>query len=97
MTMTVLGPYWSDLICEIATWFARDKSCGKIADPASRASPPSSVTASLPSSDQITRADLRKNRKRITIEFSDPVRKGDVDWEELESAVSGEDIEVKLV
>ncbi|KAF9777428.1 hypothetical protein BJ322DRAFT_574810 [Thelephora terrestris] len=47
VTMCVPGSRWSDLIYEIAAWFARDRSHGEIADPTcqdGRASPPSSVT-----------------------------------------------------
>lgn len=96
VTMCVPGPYWSDLIYEIAAWFARDEWHDEIADPASqdgRASPPSFATTSMPSSNAATRADRRKDRKRTKVRFFYPVGKSDFNWRKLESAVLGEDFE----
>lgn len=99
VTINALGPLWSDLVYEIAAWFAKHKSGEEIADTAcqdGRASASSSspvlVTPSLPSSTSVTRYDPWKDRKRTRVRFMYPVRKGDVDWKELESAVLGEDV-----
>lgn len=95
VTMCVPGSHWSDLIYEIAEWFARD-DYEEIADPTrqgGRASPPTSVTSSLPSSNPATRADRWKDRKRTKVRFVYPVGEGDVDWRKLESAVLGEGVE----
>ena len=93
MTMHVPGPRWSDLIYKIAEWFARDEKLpGEIADRAcqdGRASPSLSVTSSLPSPSSATRADWRRTKFR----FGYPVKKGDIDWRRLESAVLGEGLE----
>lgn len=94
VTMHVPGPRWSDLIYDIAAWFARDKKSGEIADPICHdgyASPP--VTPSLPSTSSATRAARSEDWKRTRIRFSYPVGKGDVDWRKLENAVLGEDLE----
>lgn len=97
MNLHVPGPHWSDLIYEIAAWFARDKkSPREIADPScqnGRASASLSVTPSLPSRTSTTWAGWWANWKRTRIRFAYPVRKGDVDWRKLESAVLGEDFE----
>ena len=99
VTMHVPGPRWSDLIYEIATWFARDeKLTGKIADPACHdgyASSSSSATPwpSLPSTTSATQADRWEDWKRMKIRFSYPVRKDDVNWRKLENAVLGEDLD----
>ena len=97
MNLDVPGPYWSDLIYEIAAWFARDeKSPGEIADPTcqdGRASASSSVTSSLPSPTSATRTGRWANWKKTRIRFTYPVKKGDVNWRKLESAALGEDFE----
>ena len=93
MTISVPGPHWSDLIYEIAAWFER---IGEIADPTrpgGRASPPLSGTPSPPSSNGVMRTDGREDRKRTRVRFAYPVKKGDINWKKLESAVLGEDLE----
>jgi len=94
VTMHVPGPHWSDLIYDIAAWFARDKKPGEIADRICHdgyASPP--VTPSLPSTTSATRAGRWEDWKRTRIRFSYPVGKDDVDWRKLENAVLGEDLD----
>lgn len=99
VTMCVPGPHWSDLIYEIAAWFARVESCEEIADFTCRDghASPSSLTvtplSSLPSNNTATRVDCYEGRKRTRVKFFYPVRKGDVDWQKLERAVLGEGIE----
>lgn len=100
MVLRVPGPRWSDLIYEIAAWFARDeKLAGEIADhPACQddhASASFSVTSSPPSPSSATRAGRWENWKNTRIRFDYPVRKGEVDWRKLESAVLGEDFEAE--
>jgi len=94
VTVHVPGPRWSDLIYEIAAWFASDrKSSGEIAESACQegpASPPPFTTPSLPSA---TRVNRWENRKRTRVRFAYPVRKDDVDWRKLESAVLGEGLD----
>lgn len=94
MTMYVPGPCWSDLIYEIAAWFARDKKLtGEIADPTCHGSS-SFVTPSLSSTTPATRPGRWEDWNGTMIRFSYPVRKGDVNWRKLENAVLGEDLEV---
>lgn len=97
MIMHVPGPRWSDLIYDIAAWFARDeKLTEEIADPICHddyASPSLSATPSLPSTASATQADRWEDWKRTRIRFAYPVRKGDVDWRKLENAVLGEDLD----
>lgn len=96
VTMCVPGPSWSDLIYEIAAWFARGGWQDEIADTAcqyGRASPPSFVTTSMPSSNAATRANHREDRKRTKVRFFYPVGKRNFDWGKLESAVLGEDFD----
>lgn len=94
VTMHAPGPRWSDLIYDIAAWFARDeKLTGVIADPTCHdgyASRSLSATPSLPSTASATRADRWGDRKRTRVRFAYPVREGDVDWRKLENAVLGE-------
>ena len=91
VTMCVPGPYWSDLIYEITSWFARSECCEEIAGPACRSGRASSLfTPSLPSTNPATSA---VGWKRTRIKFCYSVGKGDVDWRKLESAALGEDFE----
>ena len=93
MTVHVPGPYWADLLYEIAAWFTSDStSPGEIAELACQeglASSPSG-TPSLPSA---TPANRRENRKKTRVRFAYPVGKDDIDWRRLESAVLGEDLD----
>jgi len=90
VTIYAPGPRWSGLIYGIAAWFARDeKLTGEIADTACQGGPSFPIIPPLPSTSSATRADRRKMKVRFTY----PVRKGDVDWRKLESAVLGEDFE----
>lgn len=96
--MYVPGPRWSDLIYEIAAWFAKDDKSlgGEMADPTCHDDSPSfSVTHSLPSNTSATQANRWEDWKRTRIRFTYPVRKGDVDWGRLENAVLGEDLDGK--
>lgn len=95
MTMHIPGPCWSDLIYETAAWFARDETLTEgIADPTYHddgyASHSPSDIPSLPSPDSATRADRWDDWRKARIRFTYPVRKGDIDWRKLESAVLGE-------
>jgi len=94
VTVHVPGPRWSDLIYEIAAWFASDRKLpGEIAEPACQegvASPSPSADPSLPSA---TRANRWENRKKTRVRFAYPVGKDDIDWRKLESAVLGEGFE----
>lgn len=91
MTMNVPGPSWSDLIYEIAAWFTKEKLAEEIADLTchdGRASPSLPVIPSMPSTSSVTRGEWETR-----IRFAYPIRKGDVDWNRLESAVLGEGTE----
>jgi len=90
--MHIPGSRWSDLIYEITAWFARDnKFPGEVADPTCHdESAFPSVTPSLPSSSSTTQANRWEYWKQTRIRFNYAVRKGDVDWRRLESAVLGE-------
>jgi len=96
VTVCVPGSHWTDLIYEIAAWLARDEKLGgEIADPACQGGRASALsgTPSPPSPSSATRADWPANWKKLGIRFAYPVRKGDVDWRKLASAVLGEDFE----
>ena len=94
VTVHVPGPRWSDLIYDIAAWFAGDRKLpGEIAESACQedlASPSPSADPSLPSA---TRASRWENSKKTRVRFAYPVGKGDIDWRKLESAVLGEGFE----
>ena len=92
MTVHVPGPRWSDLIYEIAAWFASDRKLpGEIAEPACQEGLTSpSATPSLPSA---TRAYRWENLKKTRVRFAYPVGKDDIDWRRLERAVLGEDLD----
>lgn len=91
VTMYAPGPRWSDLIYEIAAWFARgEKLAREIADPAYQDGPSFSITPPLSSTSSATWAGRWTNGKETRVRFTYPVGEGDVDWKKLERAVLGE-------
>ena len=95
MTMSVPGSNWSDLIYEIAAWFARDKPSYEIADPAGHYGRASALSdmPSLPSNNPATDTHRWRDGRKMRIRFTYPVGKDEVDWKKLERAVLGENID----
>jgi hypothetical protein len=90
VTVRVPGPHWSDLIYEIAAWFASGQVSGEIAEPTCQRGRASPVTP-LPCHQraELTGGEVEKDEDQVRI----PRQERDVDWRKLERAVLGEGIE----